>query len=334
MNTKQFPVQFSVLSAIALQEQILSKYPIKKPLKCHFYTQGVNDIYIVYSSINKYFLRVSTTNWRTKEEIEAEVMLLNYLDENDIPVVTPVKDNNGQCIQEILAPEGIRYAVLFTEAKGKYKDNLSKSQNKNLGNIIARFHTYTDYIEADIKRFQLDLSYLVDIPLKIAKPYFKNFKKDYETMVGVGNQLKEYINKNLTMSKPEFGICHGDLHRGNIHINSHDNSITLFDFDCFGYGWRSYDISVYLWNHQSDQPVPKDCDSKQKQWDDFLSGYNEIRPLSTNEIKGTSAFVAIRSIWLLGVQLESLNRNQGCDWLDDKYFDYQIDFIEKWAKLI
>lgn len=45
MHKEQFPVQFSVLSSRALEETILSRYPIEKPYQCRFLTPGLNDIY-------------------------------------------------------------------------------------------------------------------------------------------------------------------------------------------------------------------------------------------------------------------------------------------------
>lgn len=63
-----------------------------------------------------------------------------------------------------------------------------------------------------------------------------------------------------------------------------------------------------------------------------MNGYNAIRVLNANELKAVKAFVPLRDIWLLGIQLGSLERNRGCDWLSDWYFDFHIGFIKKWIK--
>lgn len=123
----------------------------------------------------------------------------------------------------------------------------------------------------------------------------------------------------------------GREHHGNIHFGN-NGGITLFDFDCFGYGWRAYDIAVYLWHQQLNQPASENDDSKQKQWEDFLSGYNIVRTLNAYELKAAKVFVVIRDIWLLGIQLGSLERNRGCDWVGDWYFDFHIGFIKNWIK--
>ncbi|WP_407573010.1 phosphotransferase [Deinococcus altitudinis] len=42
------------------------------------------------------------------------------------------------------------------------------------------------------------------------------------------------------------GICHGDLHGGNVHVP--DGVWTRFDFDCGGRRWRAYDVAVFWWS--------------------------------------------------------------------------------------
>jgi len=79
----------------------------------------LNDIYIVKTQEDTYYLRVLIYKWRTKEEIEAEIELLNYLHNCGISIAAPVQGNEGVYIQEINAPESIRYAVLFTKRKEK-----------------------------------------------------------------------------------------------------------------------------------------------------------------------------------------------------------------------
>ena len=277
------------------------------------------------------YLRVSIYKWRTKEEIEAEIELLNYLNSCGISIAAPVQDNDGEYIQEINAPEGIRYAVLFTEAKGEKNDNPNEKQNHSLGCMVAKIHDLTDKITLIHNRFEIDLKHLIDDPLEIVKPYMSHRLKDFNYLEDTGHQLKLFVNETLSKSNLEYGISHGDIHHGNVHFGN-DGSITLFDFDCFGYGWRAYDIAVYLWHQQLNRPASDKDDPKQKQWEDFLNGYSSVRQLNPNELKAINAFVAIRDIWLMGMHLGSLERNRGCDWLSDGYFDFHMDFIKKWVQ--
>lgn len=331
MYKEMFPVQFSVLSSRALCEMILSRYCLKGPITCRFFTQGLNDIYVVKSPEDTYYLRISIYNWRTEEELLAEMELLNYLHHNGIAIAVPLQDCDGKYIQEINAPEGTRYAILFTEAKGGKNDNPDQQQNYSLGQMAATIHTCTDKITLKHKRFHIDSKHLVDEPLEIVKPHMLHRVNDFKYLQDAGRQLMALVNEVLQKNNPEYGICHGDIHHGNIHFGR-DGEITLFDFDCFGYGWRAYDIAVYLWHQQLNRPACDASNPKQKQWEDFLDGYNAVRPLSDKELKAAKAFVAVRDIWLLGIQLGSLEKNRGCDWLDDGYFDFHLDFIRSWIQ--
>jgi len=60
-----------------------------------------------------------------------------------------------------------------------------------------------------------------------------------------------------------FGFCHGDLHGGNAAFDG--DTITMFDFDCCGVGWRAYDIAVYRWL--------LDMRSTTSNWKPFLDAY-------------------------------------------------------------
>jgi len=68
----------------------------------------MNRTYFLTNNEKKYVLRVSSHNRRSKPEIIEEIQLLNPLSQNNLSVSFPIRDKNGEYIQEINAPEGIR----------------------------------------------------------------------------------------------------------------------------------------------------------------------------------------------------------------------------------
>ena len=54
--------------------------------------------------------------------------------------------------------------------------------------------------------------------------------------------------ERLPISALQPGFCHGDASGGNAHISG--RTITFFDFDCCGCGFRAYDVAVYLSNSE------------------------------------------------------------------------------------
>ena len=323
-----FPSQSSVLSSQALLQRVLSEYLLESPIQCYFFRTGMNDTYVVRTATGNYFLRVYHCNWRTQQDIEAEIDLLNYLREQDLAVSAPVKSADGRYVQLINAPEGLRFSVLFAEAEGKLLP-MNNKQCRSFGQLVGRIHVVSDGMEKAHNRLHIDLQHLVGEPLDFIEPFLEHRKGDLDYLNNIGRELSEAIESLLPKTRPEYGICHGDLHEGNVHFDN-DGDMTLFDFDCFGYGWRAYDIAVFLgargesgdWSRQSKA-------KRTRNWNSFLRGYNEQRQLSDNEMLATKAFVPIREIWVLGVQIHC-SHQWGRWYLNDAHFDQSIDFIRKW----
>lgn len=119
----------------------------------------------------------------------------------------------------------------------------------------------------------------------------------------IGNRLAERVTGLLSLDKPQYGICHGDHHGANAMVDEHGH-ITLFDFDCFGYGWRAYDISVFLWSKTGFGDWSRKGTARRRRlWDAFVQGYNEIRRLDEEELEAVKAFVPIRHIFLMGLHM-------------------------------
>ena len=329
-GNKYFPVKSSILSSEALMEEVLSKYLLNNPIQCQFFKLGVNDTYLVRDLTSSYYLRVYKYNWRTKEDIESELECLNYLSKNNISVSMPIKNIDGVYLNEVQAPEGIRYVALFTDALGVHKDNLTKEESYILGKNIANIHITTDKLEHTYNRFHIDLKHLVDEPLKNIEPLIKHRHEDYNYFKTIGEELKIIIEKLLPQTTPLYGICHGDIHLGNINFKENGIS-TMFDFDCFGYGFRAYDIAVYRWHQEITKHNQAPENPKLEQWNKFLEGYNEERKLTTNENEAINAFIAIRHIWVMGLHSQ-LCPNVGYHFMNDVYFDNKIKIIKEWIK--
>lgn len=63
-------------------------------------------------------------------------------------------------------------------------------------------------------------------------------------------------------------------------------------------------------------------------WTSFLSGYTGVRSLGANEVAATAAFVALRHIWLIGLQTQLATMagfRHG-----DGYFDEHLGIIRRW----
>lgn len=325
-----FPVQKSILSCEAIKENLLSLYAIEENYTCRFFRNGVNDTYKIEGESINYYLRIYRFNLRRKEDIISEINLLNHLGESDqISVATPIKKKDGSFLTELNTQEGLRYAVLFKSVIGKPK-LLNAEISFIFGKTAAIIHAEADKI-GELDRIHMDLEHLLDEPLKNIKPFLSKRQDDYKYLEITAKKLSSKINNLLSKDKSIYGLCHGDFHNGNVFFDSEDNT-SVFDFDSFGYGWRAYDISVFLWSCGSSRLWKKaNIEYRARLWNSYIEGYSSIKNLSKEELEAAFIFVPIRHIWLLGLHTHGCN-DWGGEWINDEYFDRHIMFIKKWIE--
>ncbi|MFT5086763.1 MAG: Ser/Thr protein kinase RdoA (MazF antagonist) [Candidatus Latescibacterota bacterium] len=319
---------FSVPSAQALNERVLCHYVLATPVRCDFLHFGVNETYRVSAAVKTYFLRLYRRGWRSRGEILAEVDMLLYLHRRRLPVSYPIKRSNGSYLTRVDTPEGVRYAVLFSAAPGKNSD-LNFSQCSDYGELTARLHLSLDQRKRDTRRFDIDVDHLVRDPLRTIAHFLEQRPQDLGYLREMGEACSARVEGLLSRSAPEYGSCHGDHHGGNLHVDA-KGGITLFDFDCYGYGWRAYDIAVFRWIHGPWEAGASRAQKakKTRTWNAFISGYERVRTLSKNERLAVDYFVVLRQIWLMGLHTQGAYA-WGSGWINDGYFDHHIAYIKR-----
>jgi hypothetical protein len=99
---------------------------------------------------------------------------------------------------------------------------------------------------------------------------------------------------------------------------------TILDWDCVGYGWRAYDLTVLLWSTAL-QGLGTGL------WDAYLRGYQEQRRLSGPELAAVPAFVAVRHIWVMGVEMgHVLDGTWGVGRVGDRWLDRHLATLGGW----
>ncbi len=58
MQTRQFPVQSSTLSAEALVARVLKRYDLSDPVTCQFFRKGICDTYIIKTGKADRYLKI------------------------------------------------------------------------------------------------------------------------------------------------------------------------------------------------------------------------------------------------------------------------------------
>ena len=322
MTTPQplLPVTHSVVSPTALVTTLLPDYAIGPPRACHLLHRGLNDTYLVTTPATRYVLRIYRHQWRTRDDILYEVALLTHLQHAGVAVSRPIARRDGQFTRLLRAPEGERYAVLFTYAPGGPPPwPLPPTYGRLYGQAVAAIHTGLDAFVPAHGRFPLDLDYLIDRPLQSILPFLADRPADAQYLQHLAGRLKARVM--LLRGALEHGACHGDCHGGNCHLDAADH-LTFFDFDCCGPGWRVFDLATFRWSialNALDETL----------WPDFVAGYTSQRRLPDVDRDAVPLFVPIRHFWYLG-----LHTSHGDEWgyagLDQHYFDRALTFLRAW----
>ncbi len=313
-----FPVTYSTLSTNALSAWLDANYSPGTVAACRFLHRGLNDTYLVEAERGRYVLRVYRAGWRTAEEIAYETAVLEHLARKGVPVASPLRRRDGAVVGWLPAPEGSRAAVLFTHAPGRELDG-SDADCRRYGRAVASVHAATDDFATDHPRFALDLDHLLTLPMAAIRPFLRHRPADLDIVETIAATVARRLAA-LPAGELDRGFCHGDFHGDNAHIEG--DTVTLFDFDCCGSGWRAYDVAVFRWRWGDDEPGDR-------RWAAFLEGYRATRRIGEADLAAVPLFVAARAIWLRGLHAAN-TADWGRSWLNDAYWDRLIKGLREW----
>lgn len=327
-----FPVQSSILDAAALGERVLRDYELPGPLRCRLLQVGDNDTYLVLApgqepggAERRHVLRVYRHKKRTAREIGGEVDILALMSRSGIAVAPAIPRRDGAHLTELRAPEGIRHAVLFAFAGGELTGfDMTPAQSHRYGQLVARLHAVGDAAAGEFQRHQMDLSFLLDAPLERLSDCFPHRLEALTSLRSLAIHLRRAL-VSMPRGRPEYGLCHGDLHKRNVLFDERDEPAIL-DWDCAGYGWRAYDVAVLLWSTAL-QGLGTTL------WDAYLRGYQEHRPLTAQELVAIPYFVAARHVWVMGVEVgHVLDGTWGAGRINDRWLDRHLVTLGRWSK--
>ncbi|WP_441958078.1 phosphotransferase enzyme family protein [Paenibacillus sp. TAF43_2] len=318
-----FPAAYSLLSTEALLSHIKAHYGIHESARLHYFLRGMNDTYILETEQGKYIFRVYRADRRNQSEIAFELDLLNDLHAKGISVSVPIEKNDGTFINEFLVPEGVKYGVMFSFADGQEKRMQHPEDSRLFGASVAQIHQAADDFTSEHTRGELDLEHLIDNPLRIIKQHMENRQEDYQFLNELVMRLKDQLNIHLEAGL-DFGICHGDLH-GNTNVAFTENgTLTHYDFDICGYGWRAYDIAEFRLAREIHSRHDKE--EVERLWDAFICGYREIRSIGENDIQAVPIFVALRQLWLFSLCFSESKLIGAADF-DDGFIDSKMEYF-------
>ena len=269
------------------------QYGLSAPLEVSLLRTYTNDVYLVASPAEKYVLKVYGLSWRSEEEIQYEINLLEYLDKEGLLIAKPIRGINREVVKRIRTNQGEQVAVLFEFAVGvKPEPPFSNRLYFLFGEAIGRLHEFSNNFSTVYHREYIDLEYLIDRPLQMVLPMLGDRIKDAAYLQHLGDRLKNRLSA-LSRKGLDWGPIYGDASLDNLHVVN-DDKVILYDFDSGGPGWRASDLQGWAIGFPE----------YQERYAAFLNGYRQVRPINDQDIEASWFLVLAWDIWGLKIDLE------------------------------
>lgn len=217
--------------------------------------------------------------WSLEQILEEHAFLLELL-ENEIPVVAPLKFDDGKTLHKDEAT-GIWYA-LFKKVGGRSPDEFSDDQLERIGRLLARIHNVgasskaLHRLEMNPKTFGLGaLSYLLENN-KIPAAFMDRYKNAVQKICEISTPW---------FSETGFQRVHGDCHLGNLLWNA--AGPFFLDFDDMVRGPCVQDLWLIV--------SGRDAESKEK-FEVLLSSYEQMREFDRRTLRLIEPLRALRFV--------------------------------------
>ena len=314
------PALSSIITPAYITTFVIENYGFDKSTTCNLLRSGINHTYLITTPDKKFVFRVYHINWRTENEINEELKLLDYLKENNQLVSYPIKDTSNKYIQQINTIEGNRFGILFSYAEGEVIRKPSEKVCFNFGIAMAKLHQLT--VDKQIDRKTHNANSLVKWALEKVVYKFPDSVNEIDYFKRAYQVISSKFEHTVNVRK---GIVHLDLWHDNMKVKN-KTEITFFDFDNCGNGFLFLDIGYSLMLFYRNDPHKERFLARQAS---FLKGYESIVKISDEE-KRLIPYGGL-AIWLhyTGQHVQRFNDFSN-HFLSDEFLKYWISTVNKW----
>jgi len=228
-----------------------------------------NLIFEIETKEEKYILRFNPPKGpqaRSSEEVQEEVLFLQYLFENDFPVGEIVKTSDGQSVVEV---EGV-FGYLRTFVKGESFDDPKDEEIYRVGTLLGRLHNLSKDYRPTYKRVHKWN------PGRVKQYWPENKEIILNSGFEFAHDFVRLFSEQLQRLSFKPGLASGMIHEdlGIRHVLWKEGEISgVIDFDRMYVGLFIMDIG---------QAIRGWC-AGEHEVATFLEGYEENRMLSDNE---------------------------------------------------
>ena len=315
-----------------LIELLQTQYGLEN-VTLEFLREGGNKTYIVNGE-KKYLLKVIGSAFF--ETAKQSVLVTRYLEKNGFPVPKTILTKSGEAIVEVSGSKVAESAVAAVEDGAECgvsdgepcllllqefiegeEPNLEEPETaEKVGELVGKLHSLMENcpVQPVLRDKQFFIGRYIDFLRQKSYPQIAAYE-----------ELGEHLWKKV--EKLPYGVCHGDLHRGNL-LQTKDNRIYFLDFDTICRAPVMFDVMVMCDMTNYFNLQQEDIETTRAVYEKFLSGYTKCRALSPEEKLSFSDWVAIRHFQLQATILEV----HGINCIDGQFIDWQLYWLNKWME--
>lgn len=190
-------------------------------------------------------LRFTDPDFRSFDEILAELNFVNHLKKSGVPVAESLETEDGafafqsECSSGTLICSSVAYAqgLEVIEGSSYWSPDFFKEWGKNLALIHKASMTYLPKTE-DPKRWQWDEEILIAKAEQLIPASDKKSLQEFHEVLS--------LCKNLPKNRFNFGLIHADHAPQNFRFDLKTQSVVAFDFGNCCYHWFISDLAISL----------------------------------------------------------------------------------------
>ncbi|GAC1311342.1 MAG: phosphotransferase enzyme family protein [Ktedonobacteraceae bacterium] len=203
-----------------------------------FFRASANFIYHFRKGGKPFFLRFAANSERTRETIQAEIDLLQWVAARGMIVTPPIESCNGNFVETVVTDLGTFHAVVFGRLEGSHLEieDLDDDHFWRWGAALGKLHSALEHYAGpgvSARRTWRDHLELVRASL-------------LEEQSAVRSEFEQIASslQVISVTHDSYGLVHCDFELDNLYWQG--QTIGIGDFDDCLYAWYIMDIAFAL----------------------------------------------------------------------------------------
>jgi Ser/Thr protein kinase RdoA (MazF antagonist) len=208
------------------------------PESARFFRSSANFLYIFSEDGQQRFLRFAHSSERRRESIDAEIALVNWLAQEGLAVVRPVRSRNERLVETVASGWGTFHAVVFDALEGSQFeiDQLDDAGLRAWGAALGRLHATLKSYPGRVASARPTMRDYLDQAKRV-------LPSDAPAVWEELHDLESALDA-LPVDQVTYGLIHFDFELDNLIWQG--RTIQMLDFDDCTIAWYAADIAFAL----------------------------------------------------------------------------------------